>query len=63
VQDVVLRALTALSNLAVGTPPNVELIMAKNGVKAVEKALHFRKHSNISPRIMWMWPFSILLKI
>lgn len=49
VQDVVLRALTALSNLAVGTPPNVELIMAKNGVKAVEKALQVYKDE---PRVL-----------
>ena len=48
-EDICLRALTCLSNLACGMPSNVELIMAKKGVKACEAALQAYKEG---PRVL-----------
>ena len=48
-EDICLRALTCMSNLASGTPANVELTMAKRGVDACESALQVYKEG---PRVL-----------
>ena len=48
-EDVVMHSLTSLALLATNSPTNVDLIMAKEGVKAVEKALQMYREG---PRVL-----------